>query len=90
MQGAAFAHAVHLHHGDVEAHEELQSVFADGGTTRAHDPAAVKSQHSMYLLEEQIVGKCEAPRRHILPATKKMKSSFHRGKAYNKKRAYYV
>lgn len=65
----AFTHAVQLQQWDVQAHEVLQSVFGDRGSTSEETLAAVEAQRSTHLLEDQIVCQHEAPGHLILPIT---------------------
>jgi len=56
VRPAALAHAVQLVHGDVQAEEELQGVFGDGGGARVAPAAAVQAQGLAHLFEHQLFG----------------------------------
>lgn len=68
----ALAHAVELLHRDVQAHVVVQSFFCDGSGSSAAQLAAVQTQGGPNLLKDQVVGKREAPRHHVLPAAQKV------------------
>lgn len=74
MRAGAFAHAVDLQDGDVEAHEVVQCVLGDGRSTGETDFAAVQTERGADLLKHQTVGYGVAPRHHVLSATQKVVS----------------
>lgn len=71
MRAGAFAHAVDLQDGHVEAHEVVERVFGDGRRAGEADFAAVQTERSAHLLEHQTVGHGVAPRHHVISATQK-------------------
>lgn len=67
MRPGALAHAVDLVQGDVETHEVLYGVPADGGRPRIARLTAVKTQGKAHLPEDQAVRQAKPPGHHISP-----------------------
>lgn len=56
MRAAALAHAVQLVQWNVQAEEELQGVFGDGGGARVAPAAAVQPQGLAHFFKHKLFG----------------------------------